>query len=50
MPVRIEKIDGSYKVSTPHGTKAKHTSLAKAMMQRKLLNAVEHGFVPRRNK
>ncbi len=46
MPVRIRKVKGGYKVSTPHGTKAKKTSLVKAKSQRRLLNAVEHGFVP----
>ena len=39
-PVRIKKVDG-YRVSTPHGTKAKSTTLAKAKRQRNLLNAVE---------
>lgn len=42
MPVSIEKADGGYRVSTPHGTKAKHTTLAKALAQKRLLNAVEH--------
>ena len=42
MPVSISKTDGKYKVSTPHGTKAKATSLRKAMAQKRLLNAVEH--------
>ncbi len=42
MPVKITKVKGGFKVSTPHGTKAKHTSKAKAEAQRNLLNAVEH--------
>lgn len=42
MPVSITKKDGGYEVKTPNGTKAKRTSLAKAMAQRRLLNAVEH--------
>ena len=42
MPVRITKTDGKYKVSTPHGTKAKGTTKAKAEAQKRLLNAVEH--------
>jgi hypothetical protein len=45
MPVKIRKVDG-YRVSTPHGVKAKHTTKAKAQKQRQLLNAVEHGWKP----
>ena len=45
MPVRIEKKDG-YRVSTPGGVKAKHTSFRKAMSQKRLLNAVDHGWKP----
>jgi len=41
MPVKITKVDG-YKVTTPHGTKAKSTTKKKAMAQKRLLNAVEH--------
>lgn len=46
MPVRITKLSDGYRVSTPHGTKAKKTTLAKAMAQRRLINAVEHGWRP----
>lgn len=46
MPVKVEKKDGYYRVSTPHGTKAKHTSYEKAMAQKRLLNAVKHGWKP----
>jgi len=45
MPVTIRKVDG-YRVSTPHGVKAKSTTAAKAKKQKRLLNAVEHGFKP----
>lgn len=45
MPVKIEKKDG-YRVSTPHGVKAKDTTKAKAKRQKRLLNAVEHGWKP----
>lgn len=45
MPVKIRKVDG-YQVKTPHGVKAKHTTLEKAEAQRRLLNAVEHGWRP----
>ena len=43
MPVKISKNKGgSYRVSTPGGVKAKHTTKAKAKAQERLLNAVEH--------
>ncbi len=42
MPVKLTKLDHKYKVSTPHGTKAKGTTLKKAKAQERLLNAVEH--------
>ena len=45
MPVKIKKIDG-YRVSTPHGVKAKHTTKAKAKAQANLLRGVEHGWQP----
>lgn len=46
MPVKITKTDG-YRVSTPGGTKAKNTTLKKALAQRRLLQGVEHGMIPR---
>ena len=47
MPVSLERNkDGSVKVSTPNGVKAKHTTLKNAIKQKRLLNAVEHGFKP----
>jgi hypothetical protein len=50
VPVKIEHADGEYKVSTPNMVHAKHTSFQKAMSQKRLLNAVEHGWTPgRRN-
>jgi hypothetical protein len=45
VPVKIEKKDG-YRVSTPHGVKAKHTTKAKAKRQANLLRGVEHGWKP----
>ena len=45
MPVKIKKVDG-YRVSTPHGVKAKHTTKAKAKAQANLLRGVEHGWRP----
>lgn len=44
MPVKISKTGkGRYRVSTPHGTKAKATTKAKAKKQKRLLDAIEHG-------
>lgn len=51
MPVRIRKLKGGkVRVSTPGGVKAKSTTLKKAKKQKRLLNAIEHGFVPRKRK
>lgn len=47
MPVSIKKNKGgSYRVSTTNGVKAKHTTKTNAERQKRLLNAVEHGFKP----
>lgn len=46
MPVKITKTGKGYRVSTPHGVKAKRTTRAKANKQARLLNAVEHGWKP----
>ena len=45
MPVKIRKTNG-YRVSTPGGVKAKHTTKAKAEAQRRLLQGIERGWVP----
>lgn len=50
MPEKIRKVKGGYSVSTPGGTKAKHTTLAKAKAQARLLRAIEHGWKPTRRK
>lgn len=51
MPVKLTPVGkGKVRVSTPHGTKAKATTPAKAKAQQRLLNAVEHGFKPTRGK
>ena len=50
MPVSIRKSDGKYRVSTPHGVKAKGTTKKKAQAQKRLLNAIDHGFVPGKKK
>ena len=46
MPAKITKSDGGYRVATPNGVHAKHTTLEKAKKQQRLLNAIDHGFVP----
>ncbi len=46
MPVKIRKVGNRYRVSTPSGTKAKGTTKAKAQKQRRLLNAIDHGWKP----
>jgi len=48
MPVKITKVKGGVRVSTPQGTKSKKTTAAKAKRQKRLLNAIEHGFKPRK--
>jgi hypothetical protein len=46
MPVRLKKVGKKYRVSTPGGVKAKGTTKAKAMKQKRLLNAIDHGWKP----
>lgn len=47
MPVTlIKRPDGKVTVKTPHGIKAKATTVKKAMAQRRLLQGVEHGWRP----
>ena len=50
MPEKILKVKGGYKVSTPGGVKAKHTTKAKAMAQVRRLRAVDHGWKPPKKK
>lgn len=50
MPVKIRKVKGGYKVSTPGGTKAKKTTKTKALKQKRLLNAIKHGWKPTKRK
>jgi hypothetical protein len=47
MPVTTKSVGkGKVQVRTPGGVKAKATTPAKAARQKRLLNAVEHGFKP----
>jgi hypothetical protein len=49
MPVSIKKTKmGNYRVSTHGGVHAKGTTLEKAKSQERLLNAIDHGFVPKK--
>lgn len=51
MPVSLTKLpSGQVRVSTPNMVHAKGTSMANALKQRRLLNAVEHGWKPTGNK
>lgn len=51
MPATISKNpDGSFRVSTPNGVHAKHTTAKNAKKQKRLLNAIDHGFVPTINR
>ena len=47
MPVKISKgKGGKFKVTTPRGMKSKGTTKAKAEAQKRLLNAIDHGWKP----
>ena len=51
MPVKITKLKGKgVKVTTHHGVKAKKTTMKKAKKQKRLLQAVEHGWKPTKRK
>ena len=51
MPVTKTKLpSGKVRVSTPGGVKAKATTPTKAKKSERLLNAIDHGFVPRKSK
>lgn len=48
MPITIRKVPGGYQTRTPSGIKAKRTTQKMAQAQRRLIQGVEHGMVPRR--
>lgn len=51
MPAKITpNNDGTYKVATPNMVHAARTTLEKAKKQQRLLNAIDHGFVPSKKK
>lgn len=45
MPYKAKKVDG-YRVTSPHGVKAKHATKENAEKQMRLLRGVEHGWHP----
>ena len=48
MPVKLKKKKGGFEVSTPGGVKAKKTTKKKAKSQERLLNALDHGWTPKK--
>lgn len=47
MPTKVRKnSDGGYSVRTPNAVHAKNTTKEKAEAQKRLLDAIEHGFEP----
>lgn len=51
MPASIEKVGkGKFKVETPNAVHAKGTTLEKAKRQKRLLQAIDHGWEPSRKK
>jgi hypothetical protein len=51
MPVRKTVLSGGkVRVSTPGGVKSKATTPAKAKSQERLLNALDHGYKPRKKR
>ena len=51
MPGKIRKTKkGKYRVTTPNAVHAKGTTKARAEAQVRLLNAIDHGWVPTHGK
>lgn len=51
MPAKVTKTSGGkYKVTTPNGTHSKGTTKEKAKAQQRLLNAIDHGWRPTKNR
>ena len=50
MPATVRKVKGGFRVSTPNAVHAKRTTKKKAEGQKRLLNAVDHGWKPTRGK
>ena len=50
MPVTTRKTKGGYQNSTPNGIKGRRMTKKNAMRQKRLLNAIDHGFAPTKRK
>jgi hypothetical protein len=50
MPATIRKKGGRYQVATPNAVHAKGTTKQKAEAQKRLLNAIDHGWKPSKRK
>lgn len=51
MPAEIKKVGkGRYQVETPNMVHAKGTTLEKAKRQKRLLQAIDHGWTPTKKK
>jgi hypothetical protein len=50
MPYKVSKVKGGYRVTSPHGVKAKHSSKSNVKKQLRLLRAIEHGWKPSKRK
>jgi hypothetical protein len=50
MPVKMRGVGNKVRVTTPGGVKSWGTELEKALKQRNLLNALDHGWKPKRKK
>lgn len=50
MPAKVKKVKGGYQVKTPNAVHAKKTTKAKAKAQQRLLNAIDHGWKPKKSK
>ena len=50
MPVTTTKTDHGYTNSTPSGIKGRRMTKENAEAQKRLLNAIDHGFKPKKDK
>lgn len=50
MPHTLTKVKGGYRVTSPHGVRAKHSTKSNVQKQLRLLRAIEHNpsFKPRK--
>ncbi len=50
MPIKIRKTKRGHTTSSPSGIKGRGMTLRNAQRQKRLLNAIEHGFSPKPRK